>query len=506
MKPRLFIGSSNESLSISYAAQQNLYSDAEITVWTQGVFLPSNTNLESLLNQLNSYDFGIFIFSPDDILFIKEEKNQAVRDNVIFELGLFVGHIGKDRCFILIPNDSDELRIPTDLIGMTPVEYETGRTDDNMQAATGPACHSIRLKIKNLGPRSTLIDSANIEPTLPAQIEENQIIDDKTKTVNKADGSAESEDEWNWLYAYFDKEYDKSATLLEEEISKPANKSDLGYYRSWFASAKYNISPKIGEKIYREVISEYPNNPHPYVRFSSDLMARNLHPAALTILDSGLQKVVNKVRLIKIKAKCLKDMGLKDDGVGLLREAITQFSDDPDAYINLADHYIDSEEYKEARLCLEEGLSIIIDNKPLLETYAKLFYDHLQRKLALIPYNRLLELVPNEPSYLTLRANIYLELELNDLAMRDYKRASEITQQKQAWIVANIGNLEKNRGLYREAIENLRLAIKLDPESQYAHNCLSTTIELRDEEVAKLSKIIKEINEQLLSSKLTSDE
>lgn len=51
-----------------------------------------------------------------------------MRDNVIFELGLFVGHIGKDRCFILIPDNSDELRIPTDLIGMTSVEYETVRT------------------------------------------------------------------------------------------------------------------------------------------------------------------------------------------------------------------------------------------------------------------------------------------------------------------------------------------------------------------------------------------
>ena len=109
MKPRLFIGSSKESLNISYAAQQNLYNDAEITVWTQGVFQPSKTNLESLLKQLISCDFGIFIFSPDDILSIREEKNQAVRDNVIFELGLFVGHIGKDRCFILIPDNSGEL-------------------------------------------------------------------------------------------------------------------------------------------------------------------------------------------------------------------------------------------------------------------------------------------------------------------------------------------------------------------------------------------------------------
>lgn len=505
MKPRLFIGSSKESLSISYAAQQNLCNDAEITVWTQGVFQPSKTNLESLLKQLSSCDFGIFIFSPDDILFIREEKNQAVRDNVIFELGLFVGHIGKDRCFILIPDSSGELRIPTDLIGMTSVGYETGRTDDNMQAATGPACHSIRLNIKRLGSPSIDTDSANIESKPPALTKEDQIIEDKTNTPQKSGDSSEVKDEWKWLYAYLDKKYAESITLLEENISKTTDESELSYYESWLASAKYHYNPKIGEKSYREVIAKYPNSHHPYVRFSSDLMEHNLHPDGLTILDSGLPKAVNKIPLINAKAKCLQEMGRKDDAVGLLRGAIAQFSDNPDVYTNLADYYMDSEKYEEARLCLEEGLSAIINNQPLLEKYARLLYDHFEIKLALIPFNKLIELEPDNPTYLVLRANIYLNLDLNDLAMRDYNRANEITENKQAWIISNIGNLQKNRGFYREAIKNLQLAIKFEPEKQYALDRLAASIKLRDEEVEKLSKIVKEVNEQLLSSKYKSD-
>ena len=500
MKPRLFIGSSKESLNISYAAQQNLYNDAEITVWTQGVFQPSKTNLESLLKQLSSCDFGIFIFSPDDILSIREEKNQAVRDNVIFELGLFVGHIGKDRCFILIPDNSGELRIPTDLIGMTPVEYETGRTDDNMQAATGPACHSIRQIIKRLGSRSIDADSANVESPPPELTK-----DDKINTPQKSSDSSEAVDKYDWIAPYIDKKYGEAIKLLEEKISKTTDESDLSYYESIVASAKYLSNPKIGEKSYKEVTAKYPKSYQPYIRFSYDLMELNLHPDALAILDSGLSKVINKIPLINAKAKCLQEMGRKDDAGNLLREAIAQFSDNPDVYINLANYYIDSEKYEEARSCLEEGLPKIINNKPLLSKYAGLLYDHFEKKLALIPYNNLIGLEPDNPTYLTNRANIYLELDLNDLAMSGYTRANEIAENKQSWIIANIGNLRRNRGFYREAIENLRIAIKLNPEYQYAHERLASSIKSRDEELETLSKIIKEAKEQLLSSKLKSN-
>lgn len=97
IKPKIFIASSVEGLEIAYAAQVNLEHDAEITVWSQGVFNLNKTTINNLITAINNFDYGIFIFSPDDITKLRDKAVLTVRDNVIFELGLFIGKLGIEK-------------------------------------------------------------------------------------------------------------------------------------------------------------------------------------------------------------------------------------------------------------------------------------------------------------------------------------------------------------------------------------------------------------------------
>lgn len=167
MKPTLFIASSSGNLEVAASMQESLEHVAEVTIWNQNVFKLSRYNIESLVDALEASDFGVFIFTPEDIATIRGTEKLTVRDNVIFELGLFIGKLGRERCFIIMPRgNEEEVHFPSDLLGITPALYEAERQDGNLVAALGPAATKITRQIKSFSvkPRET---SQQIEEATP---------------------------------------------------------------------------------------------------------------------------------------------------------------------------------------------------------------------------------------------------------------------------------------------------------------------------------------------------
>lgn len=200
MKPSIFIASSSESIDVAYALQENLEHTAEVTVWSQGVFDLSRFALESLLDVLETSDFGLFVFAPNDVLSIRGQDKQAVRDNVVFELGLFIGRLGRERNFIVIPKGNEEgFRLPTDLLGLTPALYEPNRQDANLQAALGPASSKIMKTIAKLGPKEPVTKEAP-----PVPVEKNEVLEysdaDKKAILESWMGSRTSSENASVIY------------------------------------------------------------------------------------------------------------------------------------------------------------------------------------------------------------------------------------------------------------------------------------------------------------------
>lgn len=161
MKPSLFIGSSSEKLLYAYALQDQLKSSADVRLWNQGFFALNTSYLESLINGLNDSDFGVFVFAPDDILNLRGESLASIRDNVLFELGLSMGKLGRDRVFFILPEDQGNLRLPSDLLGISTVTFDTSRS--SVEAALGPACFRILQAIEKFGVRQERLVPPTIE-------------------------------------------------------------------------------------------------------------------------------------------------------------------------------------------------------------------------------------------------------------------------------------------------------------------------------------------------------
>jgi predicted nucleotide-binding protein/fido (protein-threonine AMPylation protein) len=153
VKPRIFVGSSTEGLPIAEALQVGLEYDAEVTIWQQGVFGLSSGTLETLVATAKEFDFAVLVLTPDDMVVTRGEERPVARDNVLFELGLFMGSFGRHRTFIVHPRVA-EMHLPSDLAGITTATYDAGRSDGDIQAAVGPVCTKIKRSVRDQGRRT----------------------------------------------------------------------------------------------------------------------------------------------------------------------------------------------------------------------------------------------------------------------------------------------------------------------------------------------------------------
>ena len=123
---RIFIISSVEGLKIANAIQEYFAHDAfNLTLWTNGVFRASQYPVESLVHVLDGSDFAIAVLQPDDVTVTRGTSRAVPRDNVLFELGLFIGHLGRHRSFLLEPLCQD-VQLPSDLSGICTLGYKPG--------------------------------------------------------------------------------------------------------------------------------------------------------------------------------------------------------------------------------------------------------------------------------------------------------------------------------------------------------------------------------------------
>lgn len=152
--PLIFVGSSVESLPIAREIQDGLQHDSlTVRIWTDKVFGASRFPIEALEQVFLTADFGVLVIGPDDKVLSRKDTFDAPRDNVVFELGMCLGALRRERSFIVKPRGVD-IKIPSDLLGMGCLEYPNiGVSSPDLTSAIGPVCNELRKAVAALGCR-----------------------------------------------------------------------------------------------------------------------------------------------------------------------------------------------------------------------------------------------------------------------------------------------------------------------------------------------------------------
>lgn len=79
------------------------------------------TLIEKIEQEAPKASYAFAIFTPDDFIEVENIIYAQARPNVIFELGWFYGHLGRERVCVLVKKGT---KIPSDLEGIQRVEFE----------------------------------------------------------------------------------------------------------------------------------------------------------------------------------------------------------------------------------------------------------------------------------------------------------------------------------------------------------------------------------------------
>jgi predicted Zn-dependent protease len=463
MKPKIFIGSSAEGLHIAYAIQQNLAHDAESTVWDQGVFNLSKTGIESLDEILLTMDYGIFAFSNDDITIMRGKESSSVRDNVLFELGLFIGKLGRDRVFFVVPEGS-EIHIPTDLLGVNPGKFDPNREDGSLQAATGPLCNQIRIRIKKLG----LLRKENEYEEAGKSI--------KNKTASRED----------WLDDFIKKDFTTAKKKLEKSI-KDRSSDDIERDKAWLSFAKLKLNENSGLDEICKLSKENHKNQKIFKLAILFLTLEDYDDLAIELTKEALEKNKGNIEFSIILASLHTENSNTEKAIDILNKCGP--SENPDVALALANILDDENKILEL---LSAAYKNSPNNQELVYEFAQKLEENQHSKEALYLFDFLASNYSDEYRYWGYLSNTCVSLDLYDKALVNARKAEKLSEKKEGWILMNVGNMLNNKGFYTEAISCLNNGLEIEIDSKYAHERLATAIENKEKENQKYLKLKKE--------------
>jgi hypothetical protein len=232
-RPTLFIGSSTEGLPVARALRNHL-KGVDARLWTDGVFGLGRGILERLVEVAQSFEFAALVISPADLTSARNRKDGSPRDNVFFELGLFMGSLGRLRTFVVRPPKAVKLRLPSDLGGIVVAEL---RDHPVPRTATFPVARLIKQAIADAPPR---LETESALSTRERKERESAVDSTRRSTIAKR---------------ILTGDLDQAASILERDVlgqGKWPPSKEMQWWQSWLTFREELVMP-LDEDAYRTV-------------------------------------------------------------------------------------------------------------------------------------------------------------------------------------------------------------------------------------------------------------
>lgn len=152
MPIKVLVASSMEARTIARDLRTRLPEHWSTALWDESVIKPGQGAWAGLIEVCQIVDAVVLLLTDDDVLEHRGQRVAVPRDNVIFEAGLCMGLLGPERT-LLVQQQDLELRLPSDLAGITRVRFPPPIRDRDPRATLDSAAREIERSITRLGPR-----------------------------------------------------------------------------------------------------------------------------------------------------------------------------------------------------------------------------------------------------------------------------------------------------------------------------------------------------------------
>ena len=156
----VFIGSSHSARRIAEEVKRHLVSKGlDVDIWDEGIFPASQVTIEALEDAPSTYDFSVLILTPHHEVTNNNKDAFLPSCNVVFELGLFMGSIGRKRTFTICDIKVLDSMF-ADLAGVTVAKFRFGHESEKKDLDA--ACNTIQRAINSFGYEAIMERPCNV--------------------------------------------------------------------------------------------------------------------------------------------------------------------------------------------------------------------------------------------------------------------------------------------------------------------------------------------------------